>query len=416
MNTNRRRFIKYLGFGLAGGAIAYYWPSEGILNPCTGKQLPSEWLEHEIVQSAWEGINPELYRDVHTHLIGTGDSQSGIYLNPDMEDVFTPSQFIRFKFYINASCSDTEPGIDRGYVYQLAQHASAFPTGAKFMLLAFDFNHDKHGNIDKEKSPFYTPNRYVQKIVVQNPDHFEWIASIHPYREDCVEALEEAVKGGAKAVKWLPSVMGINPSSERCDRFYSAMARYDLPLLTHAGDEHAVDGIEHQEFGNPLLLRRALDHGIRVIVAHCASEGSGSDLDKNHTHNSLTNFELFSRMMDEKKYEGKLFGEISAITQINRMDPALQIVLQRDDWHHRLLNGSDYPLPGVMPLFSTQSMYEKGFIPAKAVEPLREIRRYNPVLYDFVLKRQISWKGKQFSKAIFESKLFFEKNTGIRTG
>jgi len=27
----------------------------------------------------------------------------------------------------------------------------------------------------------------------QYPEHFEWIASIHPYRRDCVDELEKAV-------------------------------------------------------------------------------------------------------------------------------------------------------------------------------------------------------------------------------
>lgn len=409
MNQSRRRFVKYLGVGLAGGAVAFNWPDEGIFNPCISTPVPPDLLDHDIVQSAWENIDPDKYRDVHTHLIGDGDSGSGIYLHPTMQDIFTPAQYIRYRFYINASCADTPLGIDRGYVYQLSQHLASFPEGAKALLLAFDYNHVEYGVADKEKSPFHTPNSYAQQVAQENPERFEWIASIHPYRKDCVEELEKAINGGAKAVKWLPPVMAIDPSSEKCDRFYTAMAKYNMPLLTHAGDEHAVHGVELQQYGNPLLLRRALDHGVRVIIAHCASEGEGIDLDKGHTHKSVPNFELFARMMEEKKYEGRLFGEISAMTQLNRIGPALQTVLRRDDWHHRLLNGSDYPLPGVMPLFSTQTMHDAGYLEKSAIEPLKEIRRHNPILYDFVLKRHLSWKGKRFSPSIFESRDFFKQ-------
>jgi len=65
--------------------------------------------------------------------------------------------------------------------------------------------------------------------------------------------------------------MGIDPASSRCDRFYEALVRTDTPLLTHAGEEAAVDSPAAQELGNPLRLRRALEHGVRVIVAHCAT-------------------------------------------------------------------------------------------------------------------------------------------------
>jgi len=415
MSINRRQFLTFLGVSFAGGAVAYNWPHEGLLNPCPGTPVPDDLLNHDVVLAAWEGIDPALYRDVHTHLLGAGDGDSGIYLHPTMQDIFTPAQYIRFKFYINASCAENENGIDIGYVNQLKQHMSSFSVGAKAMLLAFDFNHDELGVANKDKSPFYTPNTYVKKIAKENPDWFEWIASIHPYREDCVEELEKAVKGGATAVKWLPPVMGIDPSSKKCVRFYEAMAKYNIPLLTHAGDEHAVHGVELQANGNPLLLRRALDKGVRVIVAHCASEGVGIDLDRGHTDKSLTNFELFARLMDDKQYEGRLFGEISAMTQLNRIGPALKTVLSRDDWHHRLLNGSDYPLPGVMPLFSTQTLHEAGYLEEKYVEPLKAIRPFNPMLYDFVLKRHLSWQGKRFATTIFESKSFFDENKTIST-
>ncbi|MGD8783779.1 MAG: amidohydrolase family protein [Thioalkalispiraceae bacterium] len=416
MKLSRRNLLKMLGMGLAGGALAYQWPHEGLLNPCPGTPIPDTLLNHDVVLSAWDGINPVHFRDVHTHLLGAGDGDSGIYLHPTMQDIFTPAQYIRFKFYMNASCAENVIGIDKGYMQQLTQHLAAFPSGAKAMLLAFEFNHDQHGIANKDKSPFATPNAYVKKIVEQNPARFEWIASIHPYREDSVDELEKVVNSGAKAIKWLPPVMGIDPSSPKCDRFYEALAKLDIPLLTHAGDEHAVHGVELQANGNPLLLRRALEHGVRVIVAHCASEGVGVDLDKGNKDKSISNFELFARLMDDKRYEGRLFGEISAMTQLNRIGPALETILERDDWHHRLLNGSDYPLPGVMPLFSTQTLHDTGLLEKKLVEPLMEIRRFNPILYDFVLKRHLSWKGSRLSPTIFESQSFFEQNKTISTG
>ncbi len=412
----RRTFIKLVSLGAVAGTGFYFYPDEGILNPCMDTALPKRLLEHDVVKQAWEGIDAALYRDVHTHLIGTGDSNSGIYLHPSMQDVLSPLQYVRYKFYMNAGCADNAEGIDQAYVNTLKRLMNDFPNGAKSMLLAFEFHHNADGLRVKEKSPFYTPNTYAQTVAETNSGLFDWVASIHPYRQDAVSALESAIQHGAKAVKWLPPVMGMDPLSEKCDPFYVAMAKYKMPLITHAGDEHAFDNVDAQHKGNPLRLRRALDHGVRVIVAHCASEGTGVDLDKGENGPQVSNFELFARMMDEKKYEKLLFGEISAITQLNRVGPALQAVLTREDWQPRLLNGSDYPLPGVMPLFSTQEMHLLGYLQRDAVEPLEEIRRYNPMLYDFILKRHLHWQGKKFSSSIFESKNFFDENKKIMIG
>jgi len=68
-----------------------------------------------------------------------------------------------------------------------------------------------------------------------------------------------AVVVPARGVKWLPAAMGIDPGSPLCDRFYGALARLRLPLITHAGLERAVMGTDVQDYGNPLRLRRALD-------------------------------------------------------------------------------------------------------------------------------------------------------------
>lgn len=408
----RRQFIKFLGFGAVAGTIAYYWPDEGMTNPCPLTRMPEQLLNNDLVASAWEGVDPGQFWDVHTHLIGTGDSgDSGIYLHPAMQDILSPAQYVRYRFYINASCSDGEEGIDKGFVNHLHHLLDAFPAGAKCMLLGFDYNHDATGVANKAASPFYTPNSYAQRLAAARPDRFEWIASIHPYREDCVSALAVAVKSGARAVKWLPPVMDIDPASAKCDRFYAAMAEHGIPLLTHAGDEHAVDGVDAQARGNPLLLRRALDHGVKVIIAHCASEGSGVDLDRGVNGPRLTNFELFARLMDEPRYENSLFADISAMTQLNRIGPALQTVLTRSDWHHRLLNGSDYPLPGVMPLYSTEKLFQLGYIAQQDVATLRELRQHNPLLFDFVLKRHLRWQGRGFAPSIFETRRAFLQPT-----
>ena len=99
--------------------------------------------------------------------------------------------------------------------------------------------------------------------------------------------------------------MGIDPSDPKCDPFYGKMKELDLILLSHGGEEKAVEAEEDQKLGNPLLLRRALDHGVKVIVAHCAGLGSNEDLDSKD-RKVVDNFDLFLRLMDEKRYEGKL--------------------------------------------------------------------------------------------------------------
>ncbi|MEY4729916.1 MAG: hypothetical protein RL020_1074, partial [Pseudomonadota bacterium] len=74
-----------------------------------------------------------------------------------------------------------------------------------------------------------------------------------------------------------------------------------------------------------------------------------------------------------------------------------------------LLNGSDYPIPGVMPLYSLDNILSEKLIDKSAAPVLREIRKHNPLLFDFVLKRQIQSSGKKLSPRLFETRSFFER-------
>lgn len=196
--------------------------------------------------------------------------------------------------------------------------------------------------------------------------------------------------------------MGIDPADPRCDPFYKKMRELDLILLSHGGEEKAVQAEEDQKLGNPLLLRRALDHGVRVIVAHCAGLGQNEDLD-DRDKQRRPNFDLFIRLMDDKKYEGLVFGEISAMTQFNRCGNPLTTIIEREDLHERLVNGSDYPLPAVNVLIRTRTLVKNGYITAVERQCLNEIYDYNPLLFDFVLKRTIKLPGtrKRLPASIF---------------
>jgi mannonate dehydratase len=243
-------------------------------------------------------------------------------------------------------------------------------------------------------------------VAKAHPDRFEWICSVHPYRDDALQALQQAKAGGARAVKWLPPTMGIDLASPKCGPFYDALVKLDLPLLVHMGEEQAVPGAGRHEFANPLLVRKPLDRGVRVIVAHCASLGKSPDMDSN-SQEDVPNFALFSRLMSERRYEGRLFGDISAITQANRKGIVPQLLAKVREWEGRLLNGSDYPLPGVMPIFSLDQVVGEGLLDPMTLPLLRELRQTNAILFDFVLKRSVSHNGLKFPASVFETRDFF---------
>ena len=170
------------------------------------------------------------------------------------------------------------------------------------------------------------------------------------------------------------------------------MKKADLPLIAHAGLERAVLGREAHDFGNPLRLRRALDAGVRVVVAHCASMGEDRDLDKGANGPYVESFALFARMFE--KYQQRLWRHLRHDAGEPRRARRWRAWSSARHWHARLLNGSDYPLPGVMPIFSVDYLVSLKLLQESAAPVLREIRAHNPLLFDFVLKRHLRSNGR----------------------
>ncbi|EXI69748.1 MAG: putative metal-dependent hydrolase of the TIM-barrel fold protein [Candidatus Accumulibacter adjunctus] len=402
----RRRLL--LGAGAAAcGLLAAcdFSLRDGVFNACLA-ELPSDLREHPLVTGAWDGLDAGKVCDTHCHVFGDGDSGSALWFNPRMEQIWNPRGYVQREFYLNASCVDERPGkVDTSFVERLLAQCRSMAPGFRALLFAFDWARDETGAPMADRSTFHVPDDYVAGLAFSHPERFLWAASIHPYDPRALDRLDTAAALGARAIKWLPSAQNIDPADARCDHFYARLAALRMPLITHAGDERAVHGFgEH--LGNPLRLRRPLDAGVRVVVAHCASLGSGHIDDLRSA--KLSNFELFAQLMDDARYRSNLFGDISAITQGNRMSVVASL-LERRDWHERLLNGSDYPLPGVVPLISLRALVDWQLLDAAAVDTLRRLRDINVLLYDFVLKRNLKKDGQGFATPVFETAPFFSR-------
>jgi mannonate dehydratase len=397
-SPSRRRFI-------AGGACCGLTAALAQFRRGDPAVLPlPPWPQdvQALWQRVWTGLDPAEVADLHVHLLGDGapgpDDDRGAWIHPRTLQPWVFGDWVRRLAIEGASGVSGRPDLSAAYLERLAQCWAAFPAGARPLLLAFDAAFDDAGRLDADHTMFRTGNAYAAQAAATRG--WGWIASVHPARADAIERLQAAHAAGALAVKWLPSAMNIDPASPRHRRYYAELARLGLPLLTHAGEEMAVTGAGAHELVNPLLLRRPLGEGVRVIVAHGATLGEALDLD-HPRRPRVPAFALFSRLMDERAHAGLVHGDISAVTQINRSTADLRRLLEREDWHARLLHGSDYPLPGLGWLTSVRRLATAGLLDAADVAPLQALQGLNPLAFDFALKRCLRWQGRRFADGVF---------------
>jgi hypothetical protein len=277
-----------------------------------------------LIEKAFSDIKPEELVDHHVHIVGV-DASQGTTVNPRLLSWWRIIDHVKTAVYLSGSAVSDIKEANKQYIERLLNLIKADKHHGKYHIFAFDHNYNDDGTINAAKSEFYTSNEYVVNLAKKHPDIFIPVISVHPYRSDAITELTKFAEQGVRWIKWLPNAQNIDASSQRLDEYYRTMKKYNMILLTHTGEEKAVHAEEDQRFGNPLLFRKPLDMGVKVVMAHCASLGKDEDLDDPRKNSS--SFDLFLRMMDNPKYKGMLYGEISAMTQFNRLPKPLLTLL-----------------------------------------------------------------------------------------
>ena len=228
------------------------------------RALPS--ISRDLEDAAFDGIDATQLWDVHAHLLGTGDSGSGCWVHPHLDSWWHPLEVVRKRVILRgAGVNAASSRVDRDYVQRLATLAMDFPDGARLLLFAFDHAHDEQGQPQTAQTTFHVPDAWAAHVAATHAERFGWVASIHPYRDDALPRLTQAIAHGALAVKWLPSAMNIDLRDRRCVPFYEAMVRAGVLEAAE------VDALEALRVHNPLLFDVVLKRKARWRGARLAS-------------------------------------------------------------------------------------------------------------------------------------------------
>jgi mannonate dehydratase len=305
---------------------------------------------------------------------------------------------------------------DAQYLERLIELVRESRIGGSYYLYALDWRYnappDNH-NPDRERTDLYVGNDYVVALarclnaMPLGGARFVPVGSVHPYRIDAVGALKALARQGVRHIKWLPPAQNIDPARQGLGPFFQAMREHDIVLLTHTGDEHTLRVPRgDQELANPLRLAAALNEGVRVVMLHAAR--AGWERQPGPDGRKKPYFDRFLEMM--KRYPNNLFGEISAVPYLGTHG-RLKRLMSDPRILCRLVNGSDYPLSGIAVARPTGRLLEAGYLTwgddknesaaQRRKAALDEIYGFNPLLFDFVMKRTIRVAGKKLPDALF---------------
>lgn len=281
---------------------------------------------------------------------------------------------------------------DAEYLARLIRLARGLPGEHRIRLAALDQRYDREGRPLSGATLFHVDNDYVMDIARRHPDLFEPVVSVHPFRAGAAAALADWAERGARAVYWWPAAQGFDPADEALDPYYRALAENDLTLLARTGGTGGlVKDADNRD--NPWHYRRALERGVRVVLAYGGGTAEypdpAAEADANGGRPRISGLAMFMRLVRESGEDGELYADIGALAQRGRIPESLAELLQHPDVFDRLVYASGYPLPAINGAVDIDALAEYGFVTRDQAAALGEIYDVNPLLFDFVLKRLI---------------------------
>ena len=278
-------------------------------------------------------LNPGLGKsivDIHVHVAGLGYGNSGSFINEDMRNNF------RFPFYLWAMDVTEEELIEQGdqiLFKKLSDKITRSETVKKSVILAMDGYIDsegeKKGQLNRHETQIYVPNDFVARETSLY-DNLLFGASVNPNRPDALQRLQKVKDQGAVLVKWIPSIMNIDPANPDYIPFYQLMAKLKIPLLTHTGMEKSFANAR-DELADPMRLKLPLEQGVTVIAAHIATTGKSEGEDN------------FTRILPMIRQYPNLYVDVSSLTQLNKIN-YLARALQEEGVSEKMVYGTDWPL------------------------------------------------------------------------
>lgn len=239
-------------------------------------------------------------------------------------------------------------GLDRQLAQRYEPHLFDPGPIERFVLLAFDAVHDDAGRVpalpnpgDRIGSDIYTSNSLIRAVCRAHPTRFLFGASVHPYRPEALAAIDEVFRAGACLIKWLPLHHNIDATDVRTLAALRKCAELGLPVLIHMSEEFTLTTQypQHRSI-RPLLatLRRLRREGCMppVIVAHAATPVT--------PWGEREDFELLIEALAGEFRDAPLYADISAMLAVTKAR-FLRALVRRQDLHHKLLFGSDFPVP-----------------------------------------------------------------------
>jgi len=273
--------------------------------------------------------------DIHTHL-----------LNPNVRfDRLYDKVTIRFfakKLGVDPAQLQANP-YDT-FVSSMAQNIAQSQYLDSACIFGVDSRLDEQGRETGRDNTVCAMTSDVLEVAAKHPKQFIPFMSINPRRSNALDLIDEYVEQGCQGAKFLQNYWGVNLNDQRFIPYYEKLRSHNLPLIIHIGSEYSINSDARYERTN--MLKLPLETGVTVIAAHMGLGRINHKLCfwRNLSKNPKYFDEDYFTILEMLQQHDNLYADISAILVPLRAR-ALRHLSQQTAVHHKLLFGTDYPVP-----------------------------------------------------------------------
>ena len=230
------------------------------------------------------------------------------------------------------------------YVEALAGSLQRSRRIEKLCLFGVDSRLDEHGREIHRDPTVCAMTDDVLAVADRHPECFIPFFSINPLRPNALDLIDEYIGRGCRGAKFLQNYWHVDLNDCRFIPYYEKLRDNAIPLIIHIGSEYSIDSSAVHE--RVEMIDLPVEVGVTVIAAHM---GLGRMEHKLCPWRNLSKkpdyFDRdYFRLLELLEEQDNLYADISAILAPLRAR-ALRHLSQQTQIHHKLLFGTDYPVP-----------------------------------------------------------------------
>lgn len=295
--------------------------------------------------------------DIHTHLLGSDVAFKRLY---DRIAV----RFFAQKCGIDPQALLRDPY--RAYTDALVASVRGSEHVEKIVLFGVDARVDDGGNELHRDITVCATNEDLRALYERNRDVIIPFFSVNPNRPDALELIDRYAAHGFKGAKFLQNYWGVDTREARYRPYFEKLAALKLPLIVHVGSESSVHS--HKACESIEMLHQPIAAGVIVICAHMALSYHPLKLFRAFSKQPKHFNEEYFTLLEMLKRHDNLYADISALLTPVRAK-VLRHLSGQYDVHHKLLFGTDFPVPFTTLLNSYDLPWKKRFELGRVANP-----------------------------------------------